>query len=313
MSGEELENFRNSVILVTGASGFIGASFVRHLLATGASNVHIVVRKNSNLDHLSNLVSRLQVHVLQQSNTLFHIISSVEPSYIFHFAFSNINESATYVEKVLSSQENVAMDFQLLEGARVCKVKSLFIAGSSLVYADAGDKLRMDGKLSPINLKGVLKRNSELLYSYFLRKFSLPIRIGRIFRCYGPLEPDHRLIKTAIRHNISGDPMPLSDPRYSRDYIYIDDLIEGIIRYSLARSAPFILNFGFGRSYSAQDVCEEISRITGINMKYSTCSFNGSVAERAISRADIYETTKCLNWRPGISLEEGLRKIIDHD
>ncbi|CAK0778503.1 Uncharacterized 37.6 kDa protein in cld 5'region [Gammaproteobacteria bacterium] len=227
-------------VLVTGAAGFIGAALTLRLLARGDEVIGIdnldpyydVALKQSRLARLVHpRFTDLRVN-LQDRTAMDEVFSHHRPQRVVNLAaqagvrYSIINPFA-YVETNLVGFAN------LLEGCRHHNVEHLVYASSSSVY---GSNPRMpfsvhDNVDHPLSLYAATKKANELMAHTYSHLYRLPTTGLRFFTVYGPWgRPDMALFK--FTHNIlAGKPIDVYNyGKHRRDFTYIDDIVEGVVR-----------------------------------------------------------------------------------
>jgi UDP-glucuronate 4-epimerase len=228
-------------ILVTGSAGFIGFHLARRLLADG----HVV-------DGIDSMVPYYDVRLKQRRHALlaahngFHAeildladaaaaraaVHNAAPDVIVHLAAQAgvryaLDHPAAYV------QSNIVGTFNLLEYCRARPVTHLLLASTSSAYG-ANTKMpfqETDPAETPLNIYAATKRAGELMAHSYAHLWSQPTTAFRFFTVYGPWgRPDMALFKFTAAIS-AGQPIDLyNHGEMARDFTYIDDLIEAIIR-----------------------------------------------------------------------------------
>ena len=253
----------NGPILVTGAAGFIGSHLVDRLLADGH---HVVgldnfdpfyepLRKRRNLSSaLDHPRFRLVELDLRDADTLHRLVAELRPAGIVHLAARagvrpSIEQPSLYVDV------NVLATTHLLEAAcRLNPLPRFVYASSSSVYGDRPDApfRESDPVDHPISPYAATKKACELLAHTFHHLHGLPVTGLRFFTAFGPRNrPDLAIYKFA-RLIDAGQPIPMfGDGTTRRDYTYVADIIDGVVRaldrcstchlYNLGHSEPIPL------------------------------------------------------------------------
>ena len=227
-------------ILVTGVAGFIGSHLALRLLARGdavvgldnMNNYYDVTLKEARLHRCSHPAfqfERLDIVDRERMKALFEAHSF---DAVMHLAAQagvrySIENPAAYIDSNLVGFGNI------LEGARHGKVKHLVYASSSSVYG-ANTKLPFsehDNVDHPVSLYAATKKANELMAHTYASLYGLPSTGLRFFTVYGPWgRPDMALFKFT-RGILAGERIPVfNQGQMIRDFTYVDDIVEGVIR-----------------------------------------------------------------------------------
>lgn len=296
---------KQSTILVTGGSGFIGHHLVKFLSSRG----HIVF----NADIAStNPDERIDVRRFEDLKRLFE---SVKPDVVVHLAA---------VASVPICENDVDLCFETnvrgtLNVARLCSIfgcKVVF-ASSSAVYGNPSKlPTPVSYPVNPVNFYGLTKALGEQIVRYYVPSSHV---IFRIFNVYGPECYRSYVIPDIIRKMLSGsNPITLlGTGEESRDFIYVDDVLEAF-RIAIETRVAGTFNLGSGKTYKIRDVALMIRDIVAtITNKRSIQSisfvFEGKMrrGDFMINWADISENNKIPGWNPHIDIKTGLRMTVE--
>jgi len=296
-------------ILITGGTGFVGANFVHRLVKEGYKPT-VFIRKKSNLWRLKNIVSKIHILEtdLQNTKLLSRQVSRIKPSHIFHLAVYGAQQSIqkdiiqTYTQNILSS-------VNLMEVCCKQGFQQYVNIGSSSEYGLKKSAMKEADILQPINHYGATKAAISLAASVFSTTYRLPISTLRLFSPYGYWEDRRRFIPTLILDAINGKRAELSRPSYVRDFIFIDDVIDALVHF-LTEKKHYneVFNIGSGKQYTLQQVVDEVRDMSSNKLKVTWNDRKSNQLEPSFWKADITKTKKQLNWKPRISLKQGLQK-----
>jgi len=296
-------------ILITGGTGFVGANFVHRLVKEGYKPT-VFIRKKSNLWRLKNIVSKIHILEtdLQNTKLLSRQVSRIKPSHIFHLAVYGAQQSIqkdiiqTYTQNILSS-------VNLMEVCCKQGFQQYVNIGSSSEYGLKKSAMKEQDILQPINHYGATKAAISLAASVFSTTYRLPISTLRLFSPYGYWEDRRRFIPTLILNAIKGKRAELSCPSYVRDFIFIDDVIDALVHF-LTEKKHYneVFNIGSGKQYTLQQVVDEVRDMSSNKLKVTWNDRKSNQLEPSFWKADITKTKKQLNWKPRISLKQGLQK-----
>jgi UDP-glucuronate 4-epimerase len=314
----------SEVVLLTGGAGFIGSHLAESLLRRGKSlaivdnlnDFYAPARKQSNLEEIRRVgnFEFLQVDIrdFPRMQEIFH---RLRPSTVIHLAaLAGVRPS---IERPLDYEAvNVAGTANILELCRETKVRKLIFGSSSSVYGATSVAPFSEShvELRPISPYAATKLSNELMCYTYAHLFGLPTICLRFFTVYGPRQrPDLAIHKfTALLE--AGKPLPIfGDGQSGRDYTYIDDIVDGILRsmeYTPGASgAPFeIFNLGNSHPVKLLELVQLLERVTGRKaVRQQKPMQPGDVP---LTWADVSKAGKLLGYKPRTQLEQGLKNFV---
>jgi nucleoside-diphosphate-sugar epimerase len=298
-------------VLVTGASGFIGACLSRSLLDRGAE-VHVLLRAQSNCWRLEDILCHLVVHEadLLDREPLQKVLNQTRPEIIFHCAIYGGLPSQELPSRIM--QTNVLGTLNLLEGLADVDYECLVHMGSSSEYGLKGEAMWEGDSLEPVNVYGVSKAASTLLCQSMARRLGRPIVTLRLFSPFGCFEEPTRLIPSVIRQCLQRVAPQVTDGTAVRDFIFIEDVVDFCLLVGLGRPVrPDVFNVGSGTQHSVREVVEKIVAISGTKVSPKWGALPVRPHEPTMWVADISKAKKLYGWEPKHSLEQGLRLTIE--
>jgi UDP-glucuronate 4-epimerase len=184
-------------------------------------------------------------------------------------------------------------------------------ASSSSVYGEREDGpfRETDPVERPISPYAATKRAGELVAHTFCHAHGLSVTCARIFTAYGPRQrPDLAIRKFAERMR-RGDSVPIyGDGSALRDFTYVDDLVEGLVRALDTDLGFAILNFGAGRTVSVLEVVNALEEELGVKAHIEWRPRQTGDVSR--TWADIGAAREALGYAPQTSLREGIRRFV---
>lgn len=277
-------------ILVTGSSGFIGLSLVQHLELLGFN----VLKFDTAMGDVS------EYDFLNEYN-------DIEIYHIFHLA------AKTFVP---DSWEN-PLDFyktsvlgtgNILE---LCRHKSIPLTFVSAYLYGLPEKLPIseDDKIQSNNPYAHSKYLAEDLCRFYSEYYNAKVTIVRPFNIYGKNQKDMFLIPYIIKQVLHDDVIKVKDLNPKRDYIYLDDLITGLIKTLDNKKQFSIYNFGSGVEYSVQEIIEIVQKIAQTQKPIFSekCERKNEIMSVV---ADISRAESELGWKPQYSFEDGIKEIL---
>jgi len=307
---------RTGRVLVTGAAGFVGSTLVDRLLADGREVVGLdsfdpfypPEQKEANLRAASRHPRfRLErgdvrdaaavVRAMDGAEAVVHLaaLAGVRPSLERPAAYADVNVSGTAV---------------VADAAVRAGVGRLVFASSSSVYGEreAGPFRETDPVERPISPYAATKRAGELLLHAFHHAHGLPVLCARIFTAYGPRQRPDLAIRRFAERILRGEPVPVfGDGSSLRDFTYVDDLVEALVR---ALDAPFgyeIVNLGRGETVTVLRVVEALERALGEKARIEWLPRQTGDVSR--TWADVGRARRLLDWTPRVSVDEGIDRF----
>jgi UDP-glucose 4-epimerase len=287
-------------VLITGASGFIGNVLCERLAQRGAE-IHAVSRFPQR--EALNKIRWWQGDLSRQSDAEM-ICLSASPDFIFHLAGHPVaKRGLDQVWPTFSSNCLTALNILSQSVQRRCR--RIVIAGS-LEEPDS-----CDGYASPSSPYAASKWVSSTYARMFHQLYQLPVVIGRIFMTYGPRQQDfNKLIPYTIMCLLRGEAPQISSGNRPVDWIYVDDLADGLIRLAEAEGAEgATIDLGSGSLVSIRDVVSRLCRIVGTGLQ----PLYGARPERPMEQvrvANVRDTWERIYWKPRTQLENGLCQTV---
>lgn len=256
--------WHNKKVLVTGGAGFIGSALIKNLCKM---DVDITVIDNFSFAPRKNIPSQCRIiegNVIDAN--IFRKVGNVD--YVFHFGTASsvrcfIDDPLKYVTETTGSLVNV------FEFAKEFGIKKVIYPSSGTVYGRTPlPQSEVATVPRPINLYGISKLSCEFIARYYS---NIPNVGLRIFAGYGPEEKHKGKIASVVTlflNDIIKNRRPViwGDGTQSRDFVYIDDIVEVIIK-SAQNDFTGIVNVGTGVSYMFNEVAEIINKVFGKNVR----------------------------------------------
>ncbi|MFN3712859.1 MAG: NAD-dependent epimerase [Alcanivoracaceae bacterium] len=313
-------------ILITGAAGFIGFHVSRVLLEAGHEVVGLdnldpyydVALKEARLAELSPYSAfrfvRLDIADRDGMAALFAV--DVFDRVVHLAAQAGVRYSLDNPHAYVDS--NLMGFINILEGCRHQQVAHLVYASSSSVYGESDQTpfSEADRVDQPVSLYAATKKANELMAHTYSHLFGFPATGLRFFTVYGPWgRPDMALFKF-VRAILSDQPIDVyNHGDLARDFTYIDDIVEGVVRVMEAPLAADgvvphrVFNIGLGQSVPLVDFISAIERATGKTARRNLLPMQpGDVSVTCADTSSLFEAT---GYRPGVSLEDGVGRFVD--
>lgn len=321
MDGEE-----GGPVLVTGAAGFIGFHACRRFLDEGRAVVGVdvldpyydVALKEARLALIAArpgfTFERLD---LAEPDATADLFARHRPSRVLHLA-AQPGVRHSLVDPGSYARANLVAFLHVLEGCRHGPVRHLVFASSSSVYGRNAVPFRPGDRVDrPLNLYGATKASNELMAHAYASLFGIPTTGLRFFTVYGPWGRPDMAVFLFARAIVEGRPIELfNEGRMSRDFTYVDDVVEGIARVmdgppsssDTALAVPFrVFNIG-------SDAPVPIDRLVALleaelGRKAVIVHRPMQPGEAEASWADIDDLGAVYGVRPTVSIEDGIRRF----
>lgn len=325
--------------LVTGAAGFIGYHLSRRLLADG----HAVTGFDAMTDYYDPALKRARVarlaefsgytHVegrLEDDGALAGAVGDAPPDIVVHLAAQagvrySIDAPRTYIDS------NLTGSWAVLELARQIRPRHLLMASTSSVYG-ANESIpfrEADRADEPMSLYAATKKSMEAMAHSYSHLFGIPATMFRFFTVYGPWgRPDMALFKftDAI---LEGQPLDVyGEGRMARDFTYVDDLVEAVVRLvdavpneagrvvapgvvdTLSHVAPYrVVNIAGGNSVGLMDFVRTIERSTGLDATLNLLPMQAGDVRRTF--ADDGLLRALIDYAPHTSIDTGVAAFVE--
>jgi len=303
-------------VLVTGGAGFIGSHLCDHLLARG-DVVTILDNFNDFYDpaikrgNLSTLADACLVEGdIRDAALVQRVFEEGQFDGVVHLAaMAGVRPSLE--DPLLYEDVNVRGTLILLEEIRKYKGLRFVFASSSSVYGGNEDvPFREVSEIQkPISPYAATKRAGELLAYTHHHLYGIPTTCLRFFTVYGPRQRPEMAIHKFVRATLSGEAIPFfGDGSTRRDYTFVDDIIDGVVR-SLDRCEGYeIYNLGESETTSLQELVDMIGEVCGAPVQLDRQPMQpGDVI---ITYADVSKAKERLGYAPSTPVREGLVRFL---
>lgn len=310
---------KNKKILVTGADGFIGSHLVESLLDQKCTIRAFVYYNSFNswgwLDSFSKeQLNKIEIFAgdirdpngvrtaMKDIDVVFHLAALIAIPFSYH-------SPDNYVDTNIKGTLNV------LQAARDTGVEKILITSTSEVYGTAvytpiDEKHPRQGQ-SPYS---ATKIGADCIAESFYRSFNLPITIVRPFNTYGPRQSARAVIPTIITQLLNGEELKLGALHPTRDLVYVKDTVAGFI--AIAKSDKVLgeeINIATQQEISIGDLAQKIMHQVNPSAKIFSDDERVRPAKSEVERllGSNEKISRLTGWKPGWSLEEGLKETID--
>lgn len=301
--------------LVTGGAGFIGSHLCESLLERGFAVACVDDLLTGNKENIAHLLDNKDF-AFQKASVCDPVRISGKIDIVFHLASpASPKDYMKYPLETLKA--NSIGTFNTLELAKGKKAV-YFLASTSEVYGDPAVSPQNESYNGNVNCTGPRsvydegKRFAESLATQYKRSFGINLKIARFFNTYGPRmkADDGRVIPNFIAQSLKGLPLTIyGDGTQTRSFCYIDDLVEGIIKFA-GSSGQGPMNLGNPNEFTIKELADLVNRRSGRsseNIVYEPLPQDDPKQRRP----DISKAKAAIGWEPRIQLEEGIDKTIE--
>lgn len=298
-------------VLVTGANGFIGASFLRAL--SGIRDDVIGTYRNTPGWRLSDVQQHnLKKCDLRDGESVKKVVDQIRPKTVFHFAaygaYSNqLNPTLIYGTN-LGGTSNLLTCLSETVGNEAVIVS----AGTSSEYGKISKGPREDSVCEPNSDYSVSKLLQTELLERFSKLHQIPAVTLRLYSVYGDLEEPTRLFPTAVRAGRAGTFPPFVDPTISRDFVYISDVIDAFLRAALnaPRLRPGeIINIGTGRQTTIAEFASLLKAEFRLPKDPSFSTMPNRRWDLEEWSSNSQKAIEAIGWEASTTLEQGMRYL----
>lgn len=304
-------------VLVLGGTGFIGRQVARQLGLAGAS-LHLAARHQ---DQAAAALAGLEVTGiplqadLSRPGAAAELLRSVSPSITFNLAGYGVDPLER--DPALADRINHTLVTELAETAGALRSsewpgQDLVHAGTAAEYGAASGVLSEDTRPEPTSLYGRTKLAGTDAVGRATALGTVRGMPVRLFTVYGPGERSGRLLPSIIAAARAGSDLPLTSGAQRRDFTYVEDVAEGLLRLGLvAGSAPGPVNLATGRLESVRRFVERAAAVAGLaaeRLRFGELPARpDEMAHGAVSTARLRELC---GWVPTTTIEEGVRRTL---
>ncbi|HNR98543.1 MAG TPA: GDP-mannose 4,6-dehydratase [Planctomycetota bacterium] len=305
-------------VCITGAAGFIGSWTARALLARGDEVIGIDnfdpyydrAHKERNLAELRSQGRFAFAETDIRAPETAALVAHCRPDVLVHLA-ARPGVRASLEDPAAAADINVRGLAVMLEAARAAGVPHFVFASSSSVYGERpqGPFKETDRVDHPVSPYAATKKAGELLCHSFAHAFGTSVVALRFFTVYGPRQRPEMAIAAFARALAAGAPLKvLGDGSARRDFTYIDDVVDGVVRAIDRPGGCRIYNLGRGETVTVMETIRALEETMG---RKAVLEFGpGSRGDVSLTSADIARARHELGYAPRVSLREGVARYV---
>ena len=300
-------------IIITGGAGFIGIHLTKKLIK---NNYHVIIiddLSNANIGILKSLAKNAHTLIESDINETAKILNDLKnfnPSQLIHLA------AVHYIPFCVknSKETKIVNTDGTLSALKIAKEKNIsnfIFSSSAAVYKPSKKSHKENSKLSPIEIYGQTKLDSEKIIENFCNKNKIGYTILRLFNIYGSNDLTPHFVSSIIKRINKSNCVKAGNLETKRDYVFIDDLINAIFKIIKDKKAPNkIFNIGAGIGASGKEVIKLISGIKKIKIAVKEDRKLKRKNDREALTANIDKISKTYKWKPQYNLRKGLKKLL---
>lgn len=304
MSSQSNSFWKGKPVLITGINGFIGSHLADALEKKGAIVWGITRSKETKRAIKANIIDYSRID---------EIIKEKKIAVCFHLAAESIVESGQE-DPYQTFKINTLGTLNILESTRKNNLEKLIIASTSHVYGNNPLPFKEEYSPRPSRPYETSKTCIDLIAQSYAEIFNLPVLITRFCNIYGPGDINfNRLIPKTAKSVLAGIPPTMWGGGAVREYMYIDDVIDG---YRELAQVPIetvgknrIFNFGTGHRLSVRQVMSKVIKASGAKLKIEKIP-GGRPLEIEAQYVSSAKAKKLLHWSAKVPFDEGLQKTM---
>lgn len=306
-------------ILVTGAAGFIGSHLVDTLLARGDEVLGVdnfntyydpaIKRRNLSQAEGMDRFSLSEIDICDEA-ALRGAFEAFQPEVVVHLA-ARAGVRPSLQDPNLYHRVNVIGGQHILDACRDFTPSHLVFASSSSVYGGSKEVpfRETDPVMTPVSPYAATKRMNELQAHVYHHIYGVRTTMLRFFTVYGPRQRPDMAIHKFTKMILAGEPIPMfGDGSTYRDYTYIDDIIDGVVR---CVDTPFdyeIFNLGESHTTSLRELITLIERHTGREAIIDEQPMQAGDVEKTYANVD--HARAKLGYAPRFTMDEGIKRFV---
>jgi UDP-glucose 4-epimerase len=315
--------FKDSKILITGGAGFIGSNLAISLVGMGARVTLVdsmIPEYGGNLANLETIRNRVTLNIsdVRDEHSMKYLVQGQD--YLFNLAGQTSHLDSMH-NPYPDLEINARAQLSILEACRKHNPGIKIVFASTRQLYGAPQYLPVDEKhpVHPVDVNGINKMAGEWYHLVYHNVYGIRTVVLRLTNTYGPRmrvrDARQTFLGIWVRKVVEGLPFQVyGDGLQLRDYNYIDDLVDALLRCAESDQADGqIFNLGAAPPVSLVETAETLVKVAGAG-HFELVPFPSE--RKAIDIGDYYadygKIQRLLGWQPGFTLEEGLRRTVEY-
>lgn len=299
-------------VIVTGASGFVGANLARKLVRDG-HEVSILVRQQADLWRLADIRDSIRIFncTLANREEVERAVLQIGPEWVFHLAVHGAYSWQTDLKEMIDT--NLTGTANLIDACLKTGFEAFVNTGSSSEYGFKSTACHEDTMLEPNSYYAITKASATHLCCHTARSKGAHMPTLRLYSVYGPYEEPKRLIPTLIVKGIAGTLPILVDPSIARDYIHIEDVLDAYLLAAAKRTSDpgAIFNVGTGVQSSIAEIVEVTRNVFKLKAEPQWGSMPNRIWDSNSWVSDNRKLISALGWQAKHNLQSGFQNTVD--
>ncbi|MBS2000502.1 MAG: SDR family NAD(P)-dependent oxidoreductase [Candidatus Obscuribacterales bacterium] len=308
---DQTPGVRMKTVIITGATGFVGANLARRLLQDGCA-VHLIVRPQYSSWRIDEVRSECRIHEidLQDAEPLQSAVAKIKPDWIFHLAANGAYSWQTDVREIINT--NLIGTVNLVQSCLAAGFESFVNTGSSSEYGFKDHAPVENEYIEPNSYYAVAKSSATMFCQFMARSQKVQIPTLRLYSIYGPYEEPNRLMPTIIINGLAGKLPPLVDPNIARDYVSAHDCVEAYLLAASSKIADLgaVYNVGSQKQTSLAEVVEVARNVLNITEAPNWGSMPNRKWDTSVWVSNSEKIKADLGWQARDSFEQGFSNMV---
>lgn len=299
-------------ILVTGAGGFIASHLTRRLVHEGA-DVYIITKYNSIIDNVRICDIWDNVTVIEadlRNLDSLKQVKEIKPDIIFHLAaYNHVGDSFIHISESLDcNTKGTANLIESYDGYQ----RFLYMSTSEVYGYQENVPFVEDACPFPISPYSIGKYGGELYCRMKAHSQNAPIVVLRPFNTFGPYQSPRAVMSEMILDCLRGNTIRSTEGKQTREFNFVSNIVDALILAAENEAAVGkFMNVGCGEEISIRDLIKKIHDLTESSSKLQIGALENRPTEIWRMAADARQAGEILDWKPEISLDEGLEITIN--
>ena len=296
-----------SRILVTGASGFVGAA-VADLAAREGHDVIVLVRDPA-VARVRALSGRCEIAVADLADdAVGAILHQARPEIVIHSAWAGVGGPARANDVQL---DNIGMTVALLDKAVAAGVRRFIGIGSQAEYGRQDRRINEQAATEPFLLYGAAKLSAFHLTRQRAAQAGIGFAWLRLFSPYGPGDNPDWLIPSVAAQLLKAQSPRVSAGTQRWDYLHITDVARGILAAALKDTAQGVFNLASGQAITVRSIVEKLRNLAcpGLALNFGAIPFGPDQIMHL--EGDCSALMNATGWAPVMTIDQGLATVVD--
>jgi len=299
-------------VLVTGGCGFVGSRLVARLVDAGET---VLALDDLSLGRPESLPASVELVVadVRDTDAVAELVAVHRPRAVLHLAAIHFVPACNSDPPAALSVNVVGTQSLLTALERAHLPDALVLASTGAVYEPSPHPHREDSPLAPDDVYGLSKLRAEQAARLMHRRTGAPVAVARLFNVVGPGETNPHLVPEIVTQARRGGELRLGNLDTRRDYVYVDDVAQGL--HKLAEAVPHeglaTLNLGAGRAVDGHELIELIGELVGRRLTVTGDPERTRHSDRPVLESDPSAARELLGWEATTSLRAALAAAVE--